>query len=285
MIVIHGATGHVGAELLSQLAQKAVDVRAISRRPQQPSGARIHWVCADAERGEGLDAAFQGAERAFVMSAEDINPNRPPVQVPRLVEAAQRAGVKRIVLMSVWSGGEGDDVIAEFWRQVEGSVTGSGLEWTLLRPGRFMSNALQWLPMLTRGDDVHMPFAHRKIASIDPRDIAAVACAALTDDRHIGKTYQLTGPEALTAAEEVEILARLLRRPLRVHELPLEAMRAAMTRNGFDPRVVDAILARTRSEDGSVPVPTLQQVLGTAGGTFLQWAERHLASFQRVDAK
>ena len=62
-------------------------------------------------------------------------------------------------------------------------------------------------------------------------------------------------------------------------------MRTGMTRNGFDPRVVDAILARTQSEDGSVPVPTLQQVLGTPGGTFAQWAERHLASFHGFGAK
>lgn len=259
--------------------QKSVQVRAISRRPQQQSQS-LSWVRADAESGEGLEAAFRGAERAFLMSAEDIDPDRSPTQVPRLVEAAKRAGVRRIVLLSVWSGGQGEDVIAEFWRQVEGSVTDSGLEWTLLRPGRFMSNALQWLPMLSRGDDVHMPFAQRKIASIDPKDIAAVACAALREDRHIGKTYQLTGPESLTAAEEVAILGRLLHRPLQAHELPLEAMRAGMTRNGFAPRVVDAIVARTQRDDGSVPVPTLQQVTGTPGSTFAQWAERNLASFQ-----
>lgn len=279
MIVVHGATGHVGSELVKQLAQAGHHVRALSRRPQQSTEPNISWVSADAASGDGLDAAFRGADRAFLMSAEEIKAGERPVQVPRLVASAVRAGVRQLVLLSVFSGGNGADVIAEFWRHVEDAVRESGASWTILRPGRFMSNALQWIPMLARGDEVQVPFARRKVASIDPTDIAAVAAAALTSTAHAGQCYQLTGGEPLSPAEELTILGEQLQRPLRALDAPLEALRAGMARHGITGPVLEAILARMDTSDGSEPLPTVQQLLGRSPRTFRQWAREHLASF------
>jgi uncharacterized protein YbjT (DUF2867 family) len=285
MIVIHGATGHVGAELLEQLASSSHAVRALSRRPQQQDRNNVSWVVADADSGASLEAAFHGAKRAFLMNAEPIQADVPPTQVPRLVDAAVRAGVEGLVLLSVFSGGEGNDVIAAFWRHVEGAVTHSGVPWTILRPGRFMSNALQWQAMIARGDEVHIPFAHRKIASIDPSDIAAVAAAALSGDEHLGKIYQLTGPQSLTAAEELHAIGHRLGRPLRAVEPPPEAVRAGMAKHGLSGPVLEAVMARTLSEDGSVPLPTVQQVLGRAPHSFAHWLDAHIESFRATQSR
>src|SRR6266508_6998435 len=78
------------------------------------------------------------------------------------------------------------------------SVTGRGFGYTLLRPGRFASNAAQWAPMIRRGDTVMIPFGTRPAAPIDHADVAAVAVAAFTSDRHRGAAYRLSGPQVLT---------------------------------------------------------------------------------------
>ncbi|MGH3697480.1 MAG: NAD(P)H-binding protein [Pseudonocardiaceae bacterium] len=281
MILVTGATGHVGAELVTQLAAAGHKVRAMTRRPETLTPRpEVEVVRGDAADPATLAAAFAGATRAFLMSAEAAGTAERPSQVPHLVEAAVGAGVEYAVLLSVYSGGSGGDVIADWCRQIEDSVTGSGMAWTLLRPGRFMSNALQWAPQIRRGDEVQVPFASRPAASIDPADIAAIAAAALTSTDHRDAAYQLSGPQVLTPVDEVAVLAALLDRPLHVVDPPLEQVRAGMARGGFPPAVLDAIINRTRDTDeGTEVLPTVAELLGRSPGTFSRWATRHLDHF------
>src|SRR5205823_3882166 len=122
-----------------------------------------------------IDEAMKGADRAFLMSVQQPGGAERPTHDLQAVAAARRAGARHVVKLSVFDGGSSDDVIAAWVREAEGAVVDSGMDWTLLRPGRFMSNALQWAPMIRRSDTVTIPFAHRPAASIDPADIAAVA--------------------------------------------------------------------------------------------------------------
>ncbi|GAA5165895.1 NAD(P)H-binding protein [Pseudonocardia eucalypti] len=284
MILVTGATGHVGAELVRRLASAGAEpVRAMTRRPEAFTalpGVRV--VRGDADDPASLCAAFHGVERAFLMSAEPVGGGgRRPTQLPRLVEAAVRAGVRHVVALSVYTGGGGGDVIAEWCGRIEGAVTDSGMDWTLLRPGRFMSNALHWAPMIQRGDDITIPFAHRPAASIDPADIAAVAALALTTDDHRGAAYQLSGPEAHTPAEELSVLAELLDRPLRAIDPPLDTVRAGMRRGGVTDEVFDAMVARTLGSDvGTELLPTVAELLGRPPGRFADWARTHLDQFR-----
>jgi uncharacterized protein YbjT (DUF2867 family) len=216
------------------------------------------------------------------MSAENVGATPRPTHVPAYVDAAVRAGVGHLVLLSVHSGGEGDDVFADWWRQIEGSVVESGPRATVLRPGRFMSNALAWAPQIARGDDIAVPFAHRPTTSIDPADIAAVAAAALTDTsgRHDGAVHQLSGPQVMTPAEELAEVAVLVGRPLRVVEPPLEQVRAGMARAGMPEAVIDAAVARTlASDDGTEVLPTVERVLGRPARPFAVWLDAHHAAF------
>ncbi len=274
MILVTGATGHVGAELVAQLAAAGRPVRAMTRRPDAtdlPSGVEV--VYGDADDPTSLDRAFAGAERAFLMSAQAIGSAPGPTHDQHLIDAATRAGLSHVVKLSVYQGGDGDDAIARWHRAAEATLTGSGLTWTLLRPGRFMSNALQWSAMIRRGDQVQLPFAQRPSASVDPADIAAVALAALTTDRHGGRTYQLTGPEVLTPADELGILAELLGRPLRPVDPGTDATRAGMIRAGVPAEVVDAIVHRTlHSDTGTEVLDTVGTILHRPPGTFRQWA-------------
>ena len=282
LVLVTGASGHVGGELVAQLAAAGHRVRAMTRKPQDltvPAGVEV--AAGDAADPASLPAAFTGVGRAFLMSAENVGA-RPPTHVPALVDAAVRAGVRHLVLLSVHSGGEGDDVFAAWWAHVERSVVESGLRTTVLRPGRFMSNALAWVPQIARGDDVTVPFARRPTTSIDPADIAAVAAAALTDTigRHDGVVHQLSGPAAMTPAEELAEIAALVGRPLRIVEPPLEHIRAGMARAGMSEAAIDAALARTLDSDaGTEVLPTVERVLGRPARPFAAWAEVHRAAF------
>src|SRR5207302_969993 len=125
----------------------------MSRRPEAVSfPAGVEAVYGDLDDPASIRAAFVGVDRAFVMSAQPPGSAEHPTHELLLVDAARHAGVSHVVLLSVYDGGGGDDVIGAWNREAEAAVAGSGLDWTLLRPGRFMSNALQWAPMIVGGD-------------------------------------------------------------------------------------------------------------------------------------
>jgi uncharacterized protein YbjT (DUF2867 family) len=282
MIVVTGATGHVGRELVAQLAGSGVAVRAVTRRPGAsafPAGVEV--VKGDFDDRASLTAAFRGAEGAFLMSAQAVGSAPHPTHDLALVEAAIDAGVTRVVKLSVLDGGATEDPIGLWHREAEAAVTGSGLDWTLLRPGRFMSNALAWAPMIARGDTVSIPFAFRPAAPIDPADIAAVAAAALTEGSHHQRAHPLSGPEVLTPADELRILAGILHRDLRLLEPPVETTRSGMIAAGMAEPVVDAIVARALAgQDGAEALPTVEQVLGRRPAPFSRWARNHAALFR-----
>jgi len=183
-------------------------------------------------------------------------------------------------------GGGGDDVhdpITLWHHQAEETIRASGIDWTLLRPGRFMSNALQWAPMIRGYGKVRIPFAFRPSTPIDPRDIASVAFHALTQPGHSGKAYELSGPELLTPAEELEILGKVLNRPLELIPLSSAAAGEGMLRMGMPAEIVEAALRRTEVSDHGTRIwPTVEEVTGHAQRSFADWAQAHLDAFRRM---
>ncbi|SNX62826.1 uncharacterized protein YbjT [Streptomyces sp. TLI_55] len=282
MILVTGATGHVGSELVRRLVASGAPVRAMTRRPDEarvPSGARP--VYGDAGDPASLPAAFAGVSAAFLMSAQPVGAAPAPTHDLALAEAARQAGVRRLVKLSVLDGGAGSDPIARWHAAAEAAVVDAAPVWTLLRPGRFMSNALHWAGQLRGGDEVAIPFADRPAASVDPADLAEIAALALTTDEHAHMTYELSGPESLTPAQELSLLGRVLGRDLRVRPVPPEAARAGMARYGFPPEVVDAIMRRTLEDDrGADVLPTAAKVLGRPPRTFARWAAAHGEAFR-----
>jgi len=283
MILVTGATGHVGGELVRRLAAAGEPVRAMTRRPAEarlPEG--VEAVYGDADDPASLDAAFAGASGAFLMSAQGVGTAPGPTHDLALASAAARAGARRVVKLSVLDGGAGSDVISRWHAEAEAAVTdpSRGFAWTLLRPGRFMSNALQWAGRLRSGDEVSTPFADRPAASIDPADVAEIAALALTTGEHAGTAYELSGPQSLTPADELAILAEVLGRDLRLRPVPDEAARTGMSQYGFPPEVVDAIMQRTLESDrGAEVLPTVEKVLGRRARTFAEWAREHAGEF------
>lgn len=275
MLLVTGATGNVGGELVRALAAAGRPVRALARGEAPadlPAGVDV--AAGDLNRPDSLAGALAGISGVFLLPGY--------ADMPGLLEVIRKAGVERVVLLS-GSSADGDisNAITAYMASSEAAVRSSGLPATTLRPSGFMSNTLQWAPQLAAGDVVRAPFASAAVATIDPRDIAAVAALALTSTGHEGQTYRITGPQALVPADRVRILGAVLGRELHFEAQPDDEarreMEAAMPR-----KYVDAFFNfyADGALDESVVLPTVGQLTGRPPGTFEQWARAHARAFR-----
>ncbi|WP_405485300.1 NAD(P)H-binding protein [Nocardia sp. NBC_00511] len=281
MFLVTGATGTVGRAVVGQLLDAGLPVRAITRNPGTaglPAGVEV--VRADLSDPASLTSALAGVRRVFLATAgPEI-----PTHDANLATAATAAGIDAIVKLS--SGRAGDDAatdpIPSWHRAGEQAVIDSGVDWTMVRPMGFMSNALHWTHGIRQSDTVRAPFGQGRIAVVDPLDIAAVAVRALTEPGHAGEVYTLTGPQALSPGEQTETLAQLVGRPLKFEEISAERALEDLLRFGVDPEMARAIMAlRATALESftSVVHPTVADVTGRSPRTFEEWAADNRAEF------
>lgn len=280
MIFVTGATGNIGSEIVRQLVALGQPVRALSRnrdRAAQQLGPKVEIVEGDLNRPDELDSWLKGVDRLFVLSHAHELPN---VAGP-VFEAAKRAGVRHVVLNSSSTVLFDPPVkIGQWHATAEAKLEASGLQWTMLRPGNFDSNALRWAPTIRSQQTVFAPEGGMS-APIDPHDIASVAVKALTTDGHAGKRYVVTGPELMNAAKQVEILGSLLGKSLRFVAMTEAAGRAGMIKAGMSENMAEAVLELLRPHSGEgLKTDTVREVTGRDPLTFEQWARDHLAAFQ-----
>jgi uncharacterized protein YbjT (DUF2867 family) len=275
MILVTGATGNVGGELVRALAGAGQPVRALTRagrEPEFPPG--VQPVTGDLDQPPSMRPALAGAEAIFLYPGyRDM--------AGTLAEARQ-AGVRRVVLMSGSSAASGDtgNAVSRYLIESEAAVRASGLAWTIVRAFGFMSNTLQWVPQLRAGDLVRAPFAGVPIAVVDPADIAAVAAAALTAAGHDGRVYTVSGPQALRPADRVRVLGEVLGRDLRFEGQPDDEARTEMSAS-MPAEYVDAFFDFyvQGTLDESRPQPDVAAVTGRPPRTFRQWAQAHASAF------
>jgi uncharacterized protein YbjT (DUF2867 family) len=274
MIMVTGATGNVGGELIRALAAAGEEVRALVRGDADlPPG--VEAFVGDLNRPDTLDGAFAGVRGIHLLSGYD--------DMPGFLARARGAGVERIVLQSSSSVPSGDmtNAVARYHILAERAVRESGLAWTFLQPNTFMSNTLQWVPQLAAGDVVRAAFPDVAISTIDPTDVAAVSAQALTADGHAGRSYRLSGPEALRPADRLRILAGVLGRDLGFEGQSDEEARAEMSA-AMPAKYVDAFFSffADGTIDETTVHPTVEQVLGRPPRSFEQWAVAHADAFR-----
>ncbi|MEU5951110.1 NAD(P)H-binding protein [Streptomyces sp. NPDC047525] len=279
MIVVTGATGNVGMPLTQALTEAGEQVTAVSRRAvAMPDGVR--HVTADLAEPAGLKPALDGAKALFLLLSGDLH--APEARPADIIGLAAASGVRRVVLLSsqgVATRPLGPSRVA--MRAVEDALRESGLDWAVLRPGGFASNALGWAESVRTQRTVAAPFGDVGVPVIDPADIAEVAAACLVDDRHTGGVYELTGPEVITPRQQAEVIAAALGSPVRFHELTRDDAKAAMT------RFVPAELADDTLDIIAAPIPAelrispdVERVLGRAPRPFNDWVSRNITAFR-----
>ncbi|ADB49943.1 NAD(P)H-binding protein [Conexibacter woesei] len=266
--LIIGGSGKTGRRIVEHLTAAGHTARAASR------GGAVHFDWHDETT---WDAALAGTEGVYLVVPQQGFEYAAPFAA--LLKRAEAAGVRRAVMLSA-RGAEfvpGNPVFA-----AEDVVRGSGLDWTILRPTWFDQNFTE--AYFAPGEDgaVVAPAGDGREPFVDLDDVAAVAAAALTDPRHAGRTYELSGPEALTFGELVALLAAEAGRELRyvaadpadyerILTGALDAERAAFLaqlfaaiRDGRDTRLSDGV----------------QQALGRPATTVAQWAAREGAALR-----
>jgi uncharacterized protein YbjT (DUF2867 family) len=266
-ILVTGATGNVGRMLVDELlAAGETHVRALTvspRRAALPAGVEV--VVGQVGRPETVRAALEGVDRMYLAPS--------PSTAGEVAAMAAAAGVRRIVDLAGEEGG--------LWHTIEGAVEASGVAWTHLEPGEFMSNALDWAEEIRTEGAVRDAHPDATNAPIDMRDIAAVAAVALLSDGHEGRSYPLTGPESLTRAQWVAAIGAALGREVPFVELTQEEAIARKAAHMGEENARWYVEGRAQLvEHPQRANRTVEEVLGRPATTFAQWARDNVDAFR-----
>jgi uncharacterized protein YbjT (DUF2867 family) len=276
MILVTGATGNAGGGVINGLLELGADVRGLVRKGSEgelPDG--VEAAAGDLNDPESLRGPLDDVSAVFLLSGYE--------GIERSLALMGEAGVERMVLLSSSAAPTGnlDNAVARYHILSERAVIDSGLPWTFLQPNSFMSNAYRWLPQLEEGDVIRGPFGDVAISTIDPADLGAVAARALTSGDHEGKTYRLSGPEALLPREQVAIMAKYAGRDMRFEAQTDEEARTEME-GQMPTEYVDAFFEffSEGTVDETTVHPTVKEVTGREPRSFEQWAEEHADAFR-----
>jgi uncharacterized protein YbjT (DUF2867 family) len=295
VILVTGATGNVGREVVAELLGAGVEVRALTRKPGSASlPADVEVVQGDLSKPGSLTRALTGVTAVFFIW---------PLPTAKAATAIVRSigeQASRIVYLSSMSVRDDvarqSDPISGVHFEIERLIERSGAKWTFLRPSGFATNALVWAQQIRAGDIVRWPYGKARRSLIDERDIAGVAVRVLLDEGHASSTYKLTGPHALTHIEQLAVIGEAIGRELRYEEIPPAAARQALLTSWGIPRIAARLLpARTLPRqmadgvlaayaemvtDPEAVTATVEAVTGRAARTFGDWAKRHVHNFQ-----
>ncbi|WP_327001331.1 NAD(P)H-binding protein [Dactylosporangium sp. NBC_01737] len=278
MILVIGATGTIGSELVPLLARRHA-VRSMTRRPSLPG--QVHG---DLDRPETLPAVLDGVTSVFVL-VPGYGPDG-PVQERALVAAARRAGVRHLVKLSTSGVTFGaTDAISNGHRGGEDVIRGSGIPWTIVRPGTFMTYLEQYATGIVRERTMTVTETDPVSAMVHPLDVAAVAAAVLTTPGHEGREYTVTGPEALSPAAQAAAVAEAIGEPVRLAVRTVAETRAAFEARGWGGPRLESLLELKRQScawDRTV-LDTVPRLTGRPALTLRDWLEEHAGPFKGGD--
>jgi uncharacterized protein YbjT (DUF2867 family) len=280
MILVTGATGTIGSELVRQLAARGEKVRALTRDPARaevPAGVEV--AKGDYADPESVRAAMSGVTAAFLVGV----PGPGALHDAELVTAARAAGVGRLVKLSAIATGDPDLGPSAAWHLPgERALADSGTEWTVLRPSVFASNTVGWAHAIRSGEPVPNMTGDARQGVVDPRDVSEVAAHVLLEPGHTGRTYTLTGPEAIGVPEQAATLTALLGRPVTTRDLSADESRAFLRAWGLGEEATEAILAGNayvRRGRNEVVTDDIHKILGRPARSYREWAEDHRGAF------
>lgn len=279
-ILVTGATGNIGKHLARQLAGMGQRTRVLVRDPSrfEANGAALEIVQGDLNQPDTLEPAFRGVVKLFLLApGPDV-----PAQDAALVQAAQRGHLNHVVMLSSLGAELGGIAGGRPHMPGEQLLRDSGVPWTILHPSEFMTNTLWWAESIRSKGAIFVPTGTGRIGFIDPADIAAVAAQVLTSLGHEGKTYRLTGPEALSTADIAEHLSTIVGKPIRHIDVPEAAFREGMQTAGLPSPLIEMQMEYCAAvKEGRVDIVTndIEHLLGRLPRSYAAWAQDHIRSF------
>jgi uncharacterized protein YbjT (DUF2867 family) len=277
-ILIVGATGTVGAEMIKQFAASGKRVKALVRSESKAAGIQhlAEPVLGDLMMPATLEPAFRGIERVFVL-APPVGPAE-EIMERNAFNAAIEAGVKRIAYLSSYAATFGEGYPYVVHAANEKALASLNVDWTVLRPTRFMPyTPFVWNSIFQRGLLLEQA-GDGVMTTIDPADIAAVGILALTTDGHEGQKYELTSEDSFSTRQLGEMLSKALDKRLAVFDGGTEELRAALVENGA-PGEYAPIMSHyfeTVSDGRWNVTDAVSRLLGKKPRSYAQWLERNL---------
>jgi uncharacterized protein YbjT (DUF2867 family) len=233
MILVIGATGNTGRETALGVRATGADVRALVRNPAKAADLAAKGI--DVVKGDlgdpaSLATAMRGIDKIFLVTSPDT---RMDAVQTAAIDAAKAAGVKHIVKLSVLgAAAEAPVLLARLHHRIEGALKSSGLAWTVLQANAFMQNFFGFAPTIISQGAIYAPAGEGRVSHVDVRDIAATAVATLTTSGHEGKTYAVTGPEAISYAEAARAISEAIGKEVKYVDVPPDAARQSLVGMG-----------------------------------------------------
>jgi uncharacterized protein YbjT (DUF2867 family) len=242
----------------------------------------VEIVYGDLAKPETLVAPLQGMDKVFLVTSPD---SRQEELQGNFINAAKNVGVQRIVRLSVLSASPDSPspLVQAHW-QTEQQLEASGIPYTHLRPNYFMQSFLFGSASAIKADGVfYAPMQDAKIAIVDVRDIAAVAVTALTEAGHEGKTYEITGSEALSWIECAEKFSAVLGKSVTYVDIPLDKARQGMLASGMSEWMTDSFTEMVkifRKGQAAEVTNVIAEVACKEPITFDQFVQDYALAFQ-----
>ena len=280
MILLTGATGKTGSEVAKQLAAHDTPFRVLVRDPDKAAalkdlGAEI--AVGNMEDADAVSKALAGVDKAVLILSNGEHQAKIEKQ---FTDCAVKAGVKHIVKLSSMESKPGTTKpIPAMHVASEEHIRASGLDWTMIRPTFFTQNLLGSARTIKTSDKIVLALGNAVVAPTDLRDVAEVIRLALTDDAHLNKSYDLTGPEALSLSQVAEKFSKVLGREIRYEPQPVEEFGKILRQVGFPEWRVNAVcdefrlLGQTTSRHTT---DTIRQILGREPTSVEQFIRDHI---------
>ena len=294
-ILVTGATGTVGSEVVKQLAlsSSSIDkkiiragVHSLNKVDKLKQYKLVEIVNMDYYKSETITTALQNIDKLFWLTPLTLN----TTQISsNLVKEAQKTDIKHIVKLSVMGADfETATTIARLHRQEEKIIEESGIPYTFLRPVGFMQNFINFFGQTIKNQNAfYLPAGDGKVSFVDVRDIAAVAVKTLVandnDNQHIGKAYGITGDELLTYKQAAEILSKEVGKKINYVNISDDDARKAMKGIGIEDWLIDGMMELySIIKDGHAEqiTNTVEQILGKKPGSFSQFAKEYAEFFR-----
>jgi uncharacterized protein YbjT (DUF2867 family) len=241
MILVTGATGTSGVEIVKAVLELGNIPRVLARDPEKAArllGDEVEIARGDLADADSLEAACDGVEVALLLTAP--TPDTVADQT-RFINAAKRAGVRRIVKLSAAGAHPGAPTrFGDLHGRAERYLEESGLAWTHLRPSFFLQNLLGQAAAVKSGA-LYVPAGDGRAPFVDVRDIAAVAARVLAEDGHEQRVYDITGPEAVSYADVAAVFSKVLGREVKYVDVPPAAARQGMIDAGLPEWMAEAV--------------------------------------------
>ncbi|MBN9295395.1 MAG: SDR family oxidoreductase [Filimonas sp.] len=285
-ILLTGATGTVGTQLVKKLVASDTQFKALVRNNDNgdllKTLPQAEVVIGDLSDPSSIANIFEGIEKAFLLTnsseqAEQLQLN--------FVEAAQQAGVKHIVKLSQFAAEENSPVrFLRYHARVEKRIKETGVAYTFLRPNLYMQGLLAFKDYIKAEGKFYASAGTAPISAVDVRDIASVAAKALTEPGHENKTYNITGEEALTHYEMAAILSRVLGREIAFIDVAPEQMGSALRAAGFPEWQVGGLIedyAHYARGEAAEVYDTVCGVTAESARSFEQFVEDYSVLFNK----